>query len=188
MKAPLIAAAALVLAACGTPPQQSFYTLVPEPVPVPAPASGGTMSVFVGPVTIPEDVDRSAMVLRTGPSQVEIRDSERWSEPLKSAIPRAVSEHLMRELGTARVYASRAGAAQPVDHRVAIEIRRFESSLDAGATIDALWTITPAKGAAKSGRSVISEASATRDAAGIAAAHSRALARLASEIAAAIRP
>lgn len=185
MKAIVLAAAAVVLAACGTPQKQSFYTLVPEPLP--APASSATTTVFVGPVTIPEDVDRSAMVLRTGPNQVEIRDTDRWSEPLKSAIPRAISEHLMRELGTARVYASRAGAPQAADLRVAIEIRRFESSLDAGATIDALWTLTPAKGNPRSGRSVISESNATRDVAGIAAAHSRALARLARDLAGALR-
>lgn len=177
--------ALLALAGCGTPEKQSFYTLVPEAAPVPA--ATASVSVFVGPVTIPEDVDRLPMVVRTGPNRIEIRDSDRWSEPLKSAIPRAIAEHLMRELGTSRVYSSRAGAAQPVDFRVAVEVRRFESSLETGATIDALWTVTPARGTARNGRSVITEAPRSPDASGVAAAHSRALARLSGEIAAALR-
>ena len=65
-------------------------------------------------------------------------------------------------------------------------MRRFESSLESGSTIDALWTVTPAKGPAKSGRSVVNEAAQSRDPAGIAAAHSRALGRLSKEIAGAI--
>ena len=185
MKTVAIGLALLALAGCGSAEKQNFYTLVPEATSVPA--ATGTVSVFVGPVTIPEDVDRLPMVVRTGPNQIEIRDADRWSEPLKSAIPRAIAEHLMRELGTSRVYSSRAGATQAVDYRVAVEVRRFESSLDTGATIDALWTVTPAKGAPKSGRSVISEAATSRDAAGIAAAHSRALVRVAKEIAVATR-
>ena len=182
-----VLAAALLAAACGSSPKLNYYTVVPEPATGAAAATSAGLSVFVGPVTIPEDVDRTAMVVRTGPNQVEIRDGDRWSEPLKSAIPRALSEHLMRELGTNRVYASRQGASSPADMRVAVEIRRFESSLEGGATIDALWTVTPAKGAARSGRSVITEAAGSRDPAGIAAAHSRALARLAGELAVALR-
>ena len=77
--------ALLLLAACAAPAPQNFYTLVPEAGS--APAATATTSVFVGPVTIPEDVDRLPMVVRTGPNQVEIRDADRWSEPLKSAIP-----------------------------------------------------------------------------------------------------
>jgi hypothetical protein len=71
-------------------------------------------------------------------------------------------------------------------------VQRFDSSLDAGATLEAMWTVTPtganaSAGARKSGRTAVTEPLPTRDAAGIAAAHSRALARMASEIAAAIR-
>ena len=145
------------------------------------------MSVFVGPVLVPEGVDRAPMVLRLGPNQADVRDDHRWAEPLKHAIPRVVSENLMRELATTRVSWSRLGSGQPADFRVAIDVQRFESSLEQGAAIDAAWTVTPAKGAPRSGRSSIQEPAPSRDPAGVAAAHSRALARLAQEIAAAIK-
>ena len=185
MKTLAFLAAALALAACGTPVRQEFYTLGGAATPIAATA--GSLSVFVGPVSIPEEVDRSPMVLRTGPNTVEILDSARWAEPLKSAIPRVVAEGLMRELNTPRVFASRQGATQAVDFRVAVELRRFESSRETGASIDAVWTVTNTKGGGtRSGRTVASEP-AGGDLQALAAAHTRLLGRLAAEIAAGLR-
>ena len=176
---------ALLLAACGGAPKDNYYTLTAATPP--ASSAPNAASIFVGPVIVPESVDRAPMVLRIGPNQADVRDDHRWAEPLKHAIPRVVSENLMRELNTTRVSWSRLGAGQPVDYRVAIDVQRFDSSLDQGAAIDAAWTVTPAKGAARSGRSSIAEPAASKDPAGVAAAHSRALERLAKEIAAALK-
>lgn len=176
---------ALVLAACGGAPKDNYYTLTAPPAP--AAGAANAVSVFVGPVLVPEGVDRAPMVIQVGPNQVDVRDDQRWAEPLKHAIPRVVSENLMRELGTTRVSWSRLGSGQPVDYRVAIDVQRFDSSLAEGAAVDAAWVVTPAKGAPRNGRSSIREPAATRDPAGIAAAHSRALERLAKEIAAGLR-
>ncbi|HUP29244.1 MAG TPA: PqiC family protein [Usitatibacter sp.] len=184
------AAAALLaaLAGCGSSPKENFYTLGEPQGPLPASNPSSSISVFVGPVTVPEAVDRTAMVLRTGPNSVDIDDTNRWAEPLKSAIPRVLAATLMRELGTPRVMASRAGTPSSVDFRVAVEIQRFDSSLDRGATLDALWTVTPAKGSgARTGRTLAEEPATSRDPAGVAAAHSRALERLGRDIAAAMR-
>jgi uncharacterized protein len=175
---------ALVLAACGGAPKDNYYTLTAPAAPANVPSA---VSVFVGPVLVPEGVDRAPMVLSIGPNQADVRDDHRWAEPLKNAIPRVVSENLMRELGTTRVSWSRIGANQPADFKVAIDVQRFVSSLDKGAQIDAAWTVTSAKGAVRSGRSTVSEPAPSKDPSGVAAAHSKALATLAKEVAAAIR-
>lgn len=179
-------AAALAAAACGgSPVKQEYYTLS-----VPAPAAArlaATTSVYVGPVVVPEAVDRLPMVIRTAPNQVEISDAHRWAEPLKGAIPRVLAEVLVRELGTPRVMATRLGASQPVDYRVAVEIQRFDSSPGDGAAIDALWTVAPAQGAPRTGRFSGVEPAPSKDPAGLAAAHSRLLERLAGDIAASIK-
>jgi uncharacterized protein len=180
---------ALLLAACGSlAPQESYYTLSTQLVAPPA-ASESQLSLYVGPVSVPEAVDRPQMVLRTSPNQVEISDAHRWAEPLKTAIARVLAETLSRELRTARVLASRQGATGPVDYRIAVEVQRFESSLDTGATIDAVWTIVPSEkeGATRNGRTVAQESLPTRDPQGLAAAHSRALDKIGRDIAAAMR-
>lgn len=108
MKRAACLAISLGLAACAGPAaKENFFTLS-----APAAAVSGTSpSVHVGAVSVPEAVDRSAMVIRTGPNRVEIDDSNRWAESLKSAIPRVLAENLRRELGTARVSSARQGAA-----------------------------------------------------------------------------
>ncbi|HUI99414.1 MAG TPA: PqiC family protein [Usitatibacter sp.] len=180
-------AAALSLAACvGAPaPRERFFTLgSPE---AGAPPASAAPSIFVGRVSIPAAVDRTEMVLSTGANQVDISDDDRWAEPLRDAIPRVIAQDLSRDLGTSRVLSSRAAAGTPVDFRVSIEVQRFDSSLADGATVDALWTVTPARGGARDGRTLAHETNAAHDPGALAAAHSRALARVASDIANAIR-
>ena len=127
------------------------------------------------------------MVLRTGANEVEVSEKYRWAEPLKNAIPRVIGETLTRELGTSRVLTSRSAAALPVDYRIAIEVQRFDSSLQSGATVDALWTITKVDGAVRrTGRTLVTE-SAGGDAGSLAAAHGRALDRVGRDIAAALK-
>ncbi|HET9653456.1 MAG TPA: PqiC family protein [Usitatibacter sp.] len=185
-RAALFVVAATLTACGGTPVRESFYTLSSPGTGAAAQSTGP--SLFVGPVSVPESVDRQQMVLRTGANQVEISDQYLWAEPLKSAIPRVIAETLSRELGTPRVLTSRSGAALPVDYRVAVEIQRFDSSLDEGATVDALWTVTATKGGARrTGRTRVTEPVASHDPAALAAAHSRALDRVGRDIAAALR-
>src|SRR5436190_23661299 len=100
MRSAIILVAALA-AACGTPPKEHFYTLsFATPV---EPATPATVTIAVAAVAVPEAVDRTSMVVRTGPNQVDIDDLHRWAEPLKSAIPRALAANLAREIPTARV-------------------------------------------------------------------------------------
>jgi uncharacterized lipoprotein YmbA len=167
----------LVLAACATPPRETFFTLnAPEP---PA-AAADAPSVALAPVTIPDMVDRPQIVVRLGPNQVQIVELARWAEPLKTAIARVVAANLAVALG-ARLAPSRNGDA---DYRVALDVQRFESPADA-VLIEALWTVT-SKDGKRSGRSVVREKIAVKDYSSLAAAHSAALASLSREIAAAI--
>ena len=183
---PALVAAALLAACGGTAPREQYYTLSGPDTPLPAATAAGPSILVL--VTVPEGVDRSPMVLRTGPNQVDVTDFHRWAEPLKHAIPRVVAEHLAREVGTPRVFAGRAAAGQAVDLRVAIDVQRFESSLQQGAILDALWTVSGAKATtARTRRSLLVEPAPSPDPAGLAAAHSRALARLAGEIAKTVR-
>ena len=174
----------LLLAACGTAPKEHFYTLSsPPPAESTTPA---TITVVIASVAVPEAVDRNSMVIRTGPNQVDIEDLHRWAEPLKTSIPRVLAANLGQQLTTARVVAGRYAQGQGADYRVTVDVQRFESSLSDGATLEAAWTLAGKSGAPVTGHTLAREAATSGDYAGIAAAHSRALERLAKEIAAAI--
>jgi len=179
VKAAAALALAFALAACGTPPRERFFTLdAPEP-PVAAPDAA---AIAVGPVSVPEMVDRSQLVVRTTANEVVIAEQARWAEPLKSAIARVVAANLASELGMRL-----AGARSDADYRVMLDILRFDSGPEQAALIDAAWTVIGPKGVRRTGRSVVRQKAQTRYYDALAAAHSAALAAMSREIAAAIR-
>lgn len=185
--APIAAlAAALMLHACGGPDVRIEYYSLSAPGAQPAAAHAGTLSVHLGPVSVPDGVDRPQLVLRQDANQVTIDDTHRWAEPLKDAIPRVLADALAAELATPRVMTSRQSASLDFDYRVAIDIQHFDSS-PAEASQDVIWTIrTRGNQPPRVGRTVVSEPAAGGFEA-LAAAHSRALAHVARDIAQAIR-
>ena len=173
------------LSACGSSPPVRFFTLADDPPSAAVAQTGSDFSVIVGPVTVPEMVDRQQLVLRSSPSRVEIAELARWAAPLKSEIPRVVADHLARLLGGARTSTSAQRATGLPDYRVLIDVQRFESAPNEGATIQALWEVRGRTGAPLAGRSLVTEpAGAGYD--DLVAAHSRALAAVSRDISAAI--
>jgi uncharacterized lipoprotein YmbA len=74
------------------------------------------------------------------------------------------------------------------DYRAAIEVQRFESALGEAATLDAVWMVSrPKDGKSRTGRTTVREAVSETSYDALAAAHSRALARLSRDIADAVR-
>lgn len=185
---PLAAALAVLLLAGCSSAKPRYYTLqAPSPAASSGVADSAQPAVLVGPVNLPEAVDRSQFVLRTGANTVDISDAHRWAEPLKSQIARVLIAQLSQQLGERRVAALGMSAVGEQDLRVMLDIQSFESSLTDGAAIEVRWTLSRAKGKAVNGRSVAREALDGEGYQALAAAHGRALARISRDIAAAVR-
>jgi uncharacterized lipoprotein YmbA len=184
---------ALLAVGCGTPPKEYFYTLgdytLGDLATGDAAATGSNYyTVAIAPVSVPEGVDRPQMVVRAGINRVELSELHRWAEPLKSEIPRVLAVHLRRALRTARIATADQSASLDADYRIAIDMQRFESILGENVVIEALWSVRAAEGGrARTGRSFISEPARGADHEALAAAHGRALAQVAGELAGAIR-
>jgi uncharacterized protein len=175
---------AVVAAGCATPASR-FYTLSTTPAPAGTPVA---YSVAVGPVTIPSVIDRPQIVVSTSPNQVQLDEFNRWASPLQSNIARVVADNLASILGTARVSLFPQTMSASADYRVAVQVQRFDTAPGDAASLEALWTVTRAKdGTAQTGRTSVREASPSGGYDGVAAAHSRALARLSRDIADAIQ-
>jgi uncharacterized lipoprotein YmbA len=178
--------AALLACACSPSPRIDFYSLSSPPAPSAPSAPVSTLAVHIGPVTVPDAVDRPQMVVQRDDNRADIDDQHRWVEPLRNAIPRLVADAIAHELGTPNVLTSRQSSALDIDYRVAIDVQHFESS-PSEVFEDVMWTIRSRKTQApRLGRSTVREPAA-QGAEGIAAAHSKALARVAHDIAEAIR-
>jgi uncharacterized lipoprotein YmbA len=187
------------MAGCASAPPDHFYTLIGNPS---APAAGqalpnAALAVAIESVTLPEEVDRAELVIRTGPNSVRILEDRRWAEPLKGAISRAVADNLSDLLGGATVSIRSDRASRDAKYLVSIDVTRFDSMQNEAAVVEALWSISlAANGAAISaatGAPVISGRSMLRVPVHgdgfeeLVAAQARALADLSGEIAAQIK-
>lgn len=177
------------LTGCGSS-RETYYTLSAGGAMNGAAPAGGesTYSVAVGPITLPEVVDRPQFVLRAGPNEVTVVELHRWAGPLKSEIPRIIADNLAADLNVKRVAAYPQSAGDNADYRVLVDIQRFDSTMGESVTIDALWTVKRASDSAlRTGRSTARESGSGGSYDAVAAAHSRALATISREIAEAIR-
>jgi uncharacterized lipoprotein YmbA len=150
-------------------PAAHFYTLTATAAP-----GGATSraSVAVGPVSIP--------------NQVSIDDFNRWAAPVQDNLARVVADNLVALLGTPRVTLYPTLAAD-VEFRVQIEVRNFDSAPGKYALLDAVWTVRRMKdGKSETGRSSVRETITDSGYDALAAAHSRAVARMSQDIADAV--
>jgi uncharacterized lipoprotein YmbA len=179
-----IALVAAVAAGCGTSATARFYTLG-----VTAAAEGAPLrtTVVVGPVTVPASVDRPQFVVQVAPNRVDIDEFNRWAAPLNDGIARAVAGDLAVLLGTQDVAVAPLANFNPT-YRVTINVQRFESVPGQAVVVDAAWAVQrTASGDSRPGRTVAREAVQGQGFDALAGAHSRALATVSADIAAAIR-
>jgi uncharacterized protein len=180
----LIAAAS---AGCSTSPAERFFTLASDPAPQLSTGSiSNAVSIVVGPVSVPELVDRPQFVVRTSANRVEIAEQSRWAAPLKHEIPRVIADHLGRFIEGARTTTSSSRAVTAPDYRVTIDIKRFDSTPGESATIEAAWAVKGRDATTLEGRSLVREISgAGYDE--LVQAHSRALTIVSRDIADSIK-
>ena len=179
-----------LLAGCATTPRENFYTLSAG-----APAEGVAeradpiaASVAVGPVSLPEVVDRPQLVVRIAANRVAILEQQRWAGPLKTEIARVIAENLGQLLGTPRASADPENVMGDADYRVLVDVQAFESVPGEQVAIDVLWSIRRrASGDARIGRSTVRERTGGAGYDAVAGAHSRALANVSRDIAEAVR-
>ena len=179
-------ALAALATGCSTPASH-FYTLSHVAPPAAAPVAS-ELSVVVGPVSIPASVDMPQMVVNTGPNEVSLDEFNRWASPLQNNIARVVAEDLVALLGTPYVSLFQASLNAPADYRVAIEVQTFESTLGVAATLNAAWIVRRTRdGKTQAGRTSVREPVPEKTYDALAAAHSRAIARMSQDIAEALR-
>ena len=184
----ILGALGALLAGCVSTPESRFFTLSTLSAGTNHTAASSTLSVVVGPVSVPAAVDRPQIVVSTGPNQVRVDDFNRWASPLQSNISRVVADNLVTMLGTPRVTVFPQTLSANADYQAAVEVQSFGSALGEAATLDAVWTVRRVKdGKLQMGRTTVREPAPERGYEALAAAHSRAVARLSQDIAGAVR-
>ncbi|NKJ50101.1 hypothetical protein CIC12_25910 [Burkholderia sp. SG-MS1] len=168
-------------------PSASFYTLSPDRS---LASSGATrpIAVVIGPVTIPDIVDRPQIVTRLGDNEVEVNEFARWAQPLSGDIGRVIAADLAVLLNSPQVSVYDTTHDPLGVWHVRVDVMRFDSAPGRDVTVDVLWSVRPpAKGRTVSGRSVAREPVSGPGFEPMVAAHDRALASVSRDIAAALQ-
>jgi uncharacterized protein len=113
-----------------------YYTLTPPPDKT-LPAWETTLAIDVRVVHIPPQLNRSELMVRTGPTEVTLLDNERWASSVNNEIKDAVSLALQRRL-------SRMTGLHPAFTRLTlnIDVQQLEAELGRYALLEASWSAT----------------------------------------------
>jgi uncharacterized lipoprotein YmbA len=182
----MIFVSALLLAACGTLPSQNIYLLEDQPATVAGVRSeAGLPIIELRKVSVPDYLDSTDILRRTGPHQVTASPTGRWGERLSLGLTDALSFDLSRKL--TRQVVTTLPVAQP-SRRLFVTIERADIGGEGICVIDADWQVTGEDGqsVAKREHGVFSEKAATPDDAAVASAMAHAVDQLATAIAATI--
>ncbi|SAK64131.1 lipoprotein [Caballeronia glebae] len=175
-----------MLAGCSSP-RASFYRLSADPSLTATTARADSRPVIVGPVTVPDLVDRPQIVTRDTSNEVTLNEYARWGEPLRSSIADAIAGDLALLLASDRVAPASRAIADANAWRVRVDIQQFESVPGDAVVIDAHWSVRRfGDDNALDGRSLVREPVNGSDWDALVAAHSRALASVSRDIATAM--
>jgi hypothetical protein len=128
----------------GTREITRFFVLRPlsEPVTSPVPAKGDPLSIGIGPVKLPDSLNRPQMVTRVSENEVRVEPFFRWAAPLSENITSVLVENLSLLLGTNRVVPFPWAITSRPTYQVRITVLDFMGVLGGEATLEARWVLT----------------------------------------------
>jgi len=181
-----------LLAGCSSTPPTQFYKLNSLPSGQqknPAALLGMDIAIGVGPVELPEFLDRPQIVTRKSQNQLEISEFHRWAASLPRDFSRVLAKNISTLLPTYRVAVYPWEDTFSPTYQVKLEVEQFDGQLGERVFLRVIWAVVGQEGANELvvRKTVIEEPVLTNDYDGLVAAQSNALATLSGEIAEEIR-
>ncbi len=181
----LLLLAALFFTSCGS--KQEFYRLSAAT----AATSGGggrSVSLGVGPISLPGYIDRSELVFQSGSNEFQVPPNVSWAGSLQENIAGVLAKDLQEQLGAREVLTYPWPSGRAPARRVALDIHQFHGISGSDAILNASWRIERASGSVLShGSGNFREPIQGDGYSAVVAAESRLLAQAAAAIATSLR-
>ena len=134
-----------VCASCASSASSRFYQLssLKAGTAVSGKATGKPVNIEIGPVRIPDYLDRPQIVTSNGKNELELAEFDRWAGSLDEDIARVVAEDISALLPADRFRVtpwSSWFAASPL-YQVEVNVIRFEGAPGKSVLLKAQWTI-----------------------------------------------
>lgn len=130
-----------LLSACGSTPPSNFYRLNAIASDIP---SQNSPVLGIGPVTIPEYLNRTEIVLASDSNKLKLQDYDRWAERLDEGITRVVAINLASLVDTHRVARFPWRRHEVPDYGIRVAVVQFDAR-ENYATLNIEWTLTSPK-------------------------------------------
>src|SRR5688572_3744038 len=129
------------VASCAPNKPTQYYTLstLAEPAAVPRREQG--LVIGLGPLTLPQYLDRPSIVTRTGANQMKLGDFSQWAEPLEPLLTRIMAEDLYALTGANDVIPIPQRGDLPLDRVVEVDVARFDANEAGEVSLDARWRV-----------------------------------------------
>ncbi|MHB8381350.1 MAG: PqiC family protein [Candidatus Binataceae bacterium] len=168
------------------PDDSKFFVLSPVAAASPSSSSAGSsgMVIGIGPIKLPDYLERQEIVTRAAPNRLVLSGTDRWAEGLDGNFTQVFAQDLGATLGTQRIIFFPWYQTTAIDYQVQVNVYRFESDGKGTITLTAHWQIL--NGAGKMlyvADSTFAATAASPGATSVVAAMSTALNDLAQEIA-----
>ncbi len=138
----------VILAGCATLPSSKFYQLNPLPnsISIIRDASPEqNLIIAIGPVRIPDYLDRPQIVTRAGKNELQLSEFDRWAGSLKSDVSRVLVEDISGLLPADRFsivgWTPYPESQVPASYRVEMLVDRFEGTLGDSVLLKARWVV-----------------------------------------------
>ncbi|MEN8129898.1 MAG: PqiC family protein [Pseudomonadota bacterium] len=128
----------------GTPTRPSeFYVLSVDPgQPVSARGdSTKSLSLGLGPLSMPDVYERPQIVTRPNPNQVNLAEFDRWAGDLERNLEQVLAQNLMSRLNTDSVFVYPWSSRDELDFQVTVRFFRFDGELGYVARIEGVWRL-----------------------------------------------
>lgn len=132
---------ALLIGGCAHTPAPHYYVLSSVRSAADETVSAGPV-LGLGPVTLPDYLDRPQIVTRASDSRLVLSNEHRWAEPLSASFGRALLANLEQAAPGQNIALHPWRASLTIARQVRVDVARFDRDAGGSFHLNARWSVS----------------------------------------------
>lgn len=95
----------------------------------------------IGPINLPEYLDRPQIMTRTGGNELEYTEFHLWAEPLKDNLARVLGENLSVLIDTNQIHQFPWRRSAKIDYQLKVDVITFDGNLEGDSVLTVRWAL-----------------------------------------------